>query len=975
MTAKWDNLLDVLLLQGSRRLQYIIEYDSLVTITSRQGRAISPRSSRKWDIELATSTHSGFALLARGKTAKRDGQHRIFFTNQNGKITDKSGWRLNEQLPNTLLSENNSNIIEDADNNKIVDGSEQSAYQIYNDSEAITITRRRTKTFNHDSSRNWDVIAAGEINDGFAVLRSGTRNSRLGQYRLWFTNSQGRIISGTGWESGDFYQQQGYETIFNVDLNNDGEIGDSNDDYGNTPTTSGLLNIGGTVNGSLEEIGDRDWLEVNLVEGSIYNFTVTGDSLSDPYLRLYDNNSQLLKQNDDHDGGLDSAINGYQANSSGKYYLGVGAYNDADSGNYEVTAIKLNAIIINDGQASILVTGETEQEGTLSVELESDDPDGNGNLESKIPLWENSTDNGENWSHLGVSETLAVTSEIAGSLVRARLKYTDGEEFIETIFSNSVSIPDLPPETTDDYGNTPTTSGLLNIDNTTNGTLEENGDRDWFQVNLKSGGIYNFAVTGNSLSDPYLRLYDSDGQKLEQNDDHNGSLNSAINGYQASTTGKYFLGIGAYNDAGTGSYIVSANEVEANNPEYNSQDGYGQINIQSAFERHLGVTLDPVADLGGNLWSLDNIYAPEVWNPSGGFSGATGNGTIVAVVDTGVDLDHKEFSGRVVPGFDFVDDDSVADDGHSHGTHVAGTIAGANDGFGVTGVAYDAQIMPIRVLDNNGDGYTSDVIEGILYAANNNADVINLSLGGGGYSQAMEDAIAYATSLGSVVVMAAGNSGGSSPDYPAAHAINYGIAVGAVNQSGNFANFSNLAGDIILDYVTAPGVNIYSSTPGDNYDSYNGTSMATPHVAGAAALLRGYDLSLTPESIEDLLTGTSSNNNAISSSPPQDFLTTSSYNSLGIYSGPIITAETIGSLNSENFKGTWIGRLSSTSKATNSWKDGNSINSYGVGYEQLTNNLFAFDFNSPAESHALISDLLNSNQFDYFESDQMWTIA
>ena len=81
VTAKWDNLLDVLLLQGSRRLQYIIEYDSLVTITSRQGRAISPRSSRKWDIELATSTHSGFALLARGKTAKRDGQ-RIFFTSK-----------------------------------------------------------------------------------------------------------------------------------------------------------------------------------------------------------------------------------------------------------------------------------------------------------------------------------------------------------------------------------------------------------------------------------------------------------------------------------------------------------------------------------------------------------------------------------------------------------------------------------------------------------------------------------------------------------------------------------------------------------------------------------------------------------------------------------------------------------------------------------------------------------------------------
>lgn len=974
MTGKWNNLLNVLLVRGSRRLQYVIQDDVLIPITSEKGRAISPKSSRKWDIELAASTNSGFTLLARGTTAKRDGQHRIFFTNKNGEITHRSDWRLIEQLSDTPLSEYTSNLIEDTDNNRIVDGSEQSAYQIYSDRQAITITNRRGSTFNNDSNRHWDAIAAGEDNDGFAVLIAGTSNRRLGQYRLWFTNSEGRITSRTGWESGDFYQQQGYENIFNVDLDNDGKIGDFTDDYGNTPTTSGLLSIGSTANGSLEEIGDRDWLEVNLIEGSIYNFIVTGDSLSDPYLRFYDNNGQLLEQNDDHDGSLDSAINSYQAKTTGKYFLGVGAYNDADTGNYEVSAIKWEAIIINDGQASILVTGEPEEEGTLSVELESNDPDGNGDLESKIPLWENSTDNGENWSQLGVSQTLAVTSEFAGSLIRASLKYTDGENFTETIFSDSVSIPDLPPETTDDYGNTPTTSGLLYIDSTANGTLEENGDRDWLEVNLKSGSVYSFTVNGNSLSDPYLRFYDSDGQLLEENDDHNGSLDSAITGYQVSTTDKYFLGVGAYNDASTGSYIVSAYEVEVNNPVYSSQDGYGQINIQTAFEQHLGITLAPVADLGGNLWSLDNIHAPEVWNPSGGFSGTTGNGTIVAVVDTGVDLDHEEFSGRIVQGFDFVDNDSVADDGQGHGTHVAGTIAGANDGFGVTGVAYDAQIMPIRVLDNNGNGYTTDVIEGILYAANNNADVINLSLGGGGYSQAMDDAIAYATSLGSVVVMAAGNSGGSSPNYPAAHAINYGLAVGAVDQSGTFANFSNLAGDIILDYVTAPGVNIYSSTPGDNYDSYNGTSMATPHVAGAAALLRGYDLSLTPESIEDLLTGTSGNNNTSSSSSSHDFLTTSGSNSLQIYSGPI-TSKTFGSLKSEDFSGTWIGRLSSTSKAAGSWDDENIINSYDISCEKLTNNLFAFDFNSQAESHALIADLLNSKQFDYFESDQIWTFA
>ena len=158
------------------------------------------------------------------------------------------------------------------------------------------------------------------------------------------------------------------------------------------------------------------------------------------------------------------------------------------------------------------------------------------------------------------------------------------------------------------------------------------------------------------------------------------------------------------------------------------------------------------------MWGVDNVDAPEVWN---GVSGTT-----IAVIDTGVDLDHPEFLDRIVAGYDFVDNDATADDGNGHGTHVAGTIAGANDGTGITGVAYDAAIMPLRVLDNDGYGWTSDIISAVRWAADNGADVINLSLGGGGYSQAMADSISYASGRGSVVVMAAGNSGGSEPDYP-----------------------------------------------------------------------------------------------------------------------------------------------------------------------------------------------------------------
>ena len=237
----------------------------------------------------------------------------------------------------------------------------------------------------------------------------------------------------------------------------------------------------------------------------------------------------------------------------------------------------------------------------------------------------------------------------------------------------------------------------------------------------------------------------------------------------------------------------------------------------------------------------------------------------------------------------------------------------------------------------------------------------------------MADAIEYATNLGSLVVMAAGNSAGISPVYPAAHAVSNGVAVGAVDKYENLSGFSNLAGSTEIDYVTAPGVDIYSSVPGDNYAFYSGTSMATPHVAGAAALLRGYDSSLTVESIEDLLTGSASNNISDSSI---DYLAGLN----GMHEGVInyhghITSETLSSFSSSDLSGTLIGRASDIFQPL----DYSEINNLPVSpsrqFEKLTSNLYSLSLDGLIDSHAYISELLDQNQFDYFEINRAWSIS
>ncbi|MBC7462070.1 MAG: peptidase S8 [Thermoleophilia bacterium] len=231
-------------------------------------------------------------------------------------------------------------------------------------------------------------------------------------------------------------------------------------------------------------------------------------------------------------------------------------------------------------------------------------------------------------------------------------------------------------------------------------------------------------------------------------------------------------------------------------------------------------------------WGLAAIGAESAWEL------ARGTGVTIAVVDTGVGYVHPDLKSRVDLGRDFVDNDDDPMDVQGHGTHVAGTAAGtADDAFGVAGVAPNSRILAVRVLDKDGAGNYSTVASGIVYAADKGAKVINLSLGGPDPSTALEEAINYATTRGAIVTCASGNEGTKTMGYPASY--EGCTSVGATDDSDTRAPFSNVGPGLDL---TAPGVQILSSTIGGGHEAWDGTSMATPFVSGTAALLYGQGL-------------------------------------------------------------------------------------------------------------------------------------
>ena len=268
--------------------------------------------------------------------------------------------------------------------------------------------------------------------------------------------------------------------------------------------------------------------------------------------------------------------------------------------------------------------------------------------------------------------------------------------------------------------------------------------------------------------------------------------------------------------------------------------------VQYAEPNYVGAPLDttPNDSLYGEQWGLQKVRAPAAW------STATGSASIVvAVIDTGVNASHPDLAGKVMAGYDFANNDSDPTDDYGpsgHGSKVAGIIgAASNNGVGIAAIAWESPILPVKVCDSAGQCNASDAANGIVYAVDKGAKVINLSLAWEAPSATLEDAINYAWGRGVVVVAAAGNNG-SNPEtnqvvYPAAYA--NVVAVGATGEDDPFfgsdqrASFSSHGPE--LDMV-APGTRIYSTDYSGGYTSGNGTSYAAPHVAGAAALLWAY---------------------------------------------------------------------------------------------------------------------------------------
>lgn len=242
----------------------------------------------------------------------------------------------------------------------------------------------------------------------------------------------------------------------------------------------------------------------------------------------------------------------------------------------------------------------------------------------------------------------------------------------------------------------------------------------------------------------------------------------------------------------------------------------------------------------GSQWHLSNIEAPQAW------ASTQGAGIKIAILDTGVDGTHPDLAGRMLPGYNFYDNNTNTSDVNGHGTAVAGTAAATvNNGAGVASVAGQASIIPVRISAPDGYAYWSTIAQGLTWAADNGADVANISYAVTG-SAAVQSAANYMRSKGGLVVVSAGNSGALENVAPT----NAMITVAATDSSNQLTSWSSYGGYVT---ISAPGAGIYTTSRGGGYGARSGTSFSSPVTAGVVGLMKAVNPSLAPADVEDLL--------------------------------------------------------------------------------------------------------------------------
>jgi subtilisin family serine protease len=778
------------------------------------------------------------------------------------------------------------------------------------DSAGNTLATARAITVGSTASTFSDWVGSTDTNDYYRFTLGATSNFNLtlnglsSDADVQLLNSAGTVIQssaagGTTAESivrqltADTYyiRVYPYSGSTNYNLNVSAATAAPADSAGNTLATARLITVGSTASTFSDWVGStdtNDYYRFTLGATSNFNLTLNGLS-SDADVQLLNSAGTVIQSSAAGGTTAESIVRQLTADT---YYIRVYPYSGSTNYNLNVsaaTAAPADSAGNTLATARLITVGSTAS--TFSDWVGSTDTNDYYRFTlgatSNFNLTLNGLSSDADVQLLNSAGTVIQSSAAGGTTAESIVRQLTADTYYirvypysgSTNYNLNVSAATAAPA--DLAGNTLATARLITVGSTAStfsdwvGSTDTN---DYYRFTL--GATSNFNLTLNGLSsDADVQLLNSAGSVITSST-NSGTTADTISSQLAA--GTYYIRVYPY--SGSTNYNLNVSAATAAPPPsgFNSTYGYGLVNSASAVARAIGqATFSNVADLGGNNWGNDMVNAPEAWA-----RGYTGQGVTVAVIDSGVDINHEDLRNNIwrntreIAGNGIDDDNNgYVDDingwnfgsgqnnnnvlpgttssGQAHGTHVAGTIAAANNGIGVTGVAYNSQIMAIRMGDVDSSGrFTNagNLASAIRYAVDNGARVINMSLGWSD-STALRDALAYAASRNVITVSSAGNSSLSSPGTPAQYATDYGFSVGAVDSSRVIASFSNRAGtDSRMQHVVAPGVSIRSTMPGNTYGNMSGTSMAAPHVAGVVALMLSANPNLTHAQVRDILT-------------------------------------------------------------------------------------------------------------------------